>query len=168
MVILGIDPGNVRTGYGLIRKEGSKLVHLKSGLIKIPPRADPGIQLLALEKNLMKLLGEVRPDVVGMEKIFITKNKKTGVFVAQARGLILKIIAEYRLRLLELTPSSIKLSVTGYGRADKKAVAKMVGMFLNIKTAGLLDDETDALATAIATSSRTVDPAPFENHISEK
>lgn len=157
MIILGIDPGNVRTGYGLIKKEGSKFTHLKSGLIKIPPRTDPGAQLLALEKGLMELLREIRPDVVGVEKIFITKNKKTGIFVAQARGLILKIIAEHRLRLLELTPPSIKLAVTGYGRADKKAVAKMVGIFLNIKTVGLLDDETDALAAAIATSSQTVD-----------
>ena len=155
MIILGIDPGNVRAGYGLIEKEGPKLIYLKSGLIKIPPRAEPGAQLLALEKDLTKLLDEIRPDIVGVEKIFITKNKKTGVFVAQARGLILKIIAEYRLKLLELTPSSIKLAVTGDGRADKKAVAKMVGMFLNIKTAGLIDDETDALATAIATSSQT-------------
>ncbi len=157
MVILGIDPGNVRAGYGLIKKEGSRFVHLKSGLIKIPPRADLGTQLLALEKDLTKLLEEVRPDVVGIEKIFISKNKKTGVFVAQARGLILKIIAEYGLKLVELTPPSIKLSVTGYGRADKKAVAKMVGMFLNIETAGLIDDETDALAAAIAASSRAVD-----------
>ncbi len=157
MIILGIDPGNVRAGYGLIRKEGQKLAHLKSGLIKIPPRTDLGTQLLALEKGLSGLLKEVRPDMVGIEKIFITKNKKTGVFVAQARGLMLKIIAEHQLKLLELTPSSIKLAVTGYGRADKKAVAKMVGMFLNVETAGLLDDETDALAVAIATSSQTVD-----------
>ncbi len=154
MIILGIDPGNVRAGYGFIKKEGPGFVHLRSGLIKISPKTDLGIQLLALERGLTELLEKMRPDVVGVEKIFMAKNKKTGVFVAQARGLILKVIAEHRLKLLELTPSSIKLSVTGYGRADKKAVAKMVGMFLNIETAGLLDDETDALAIAIAASNQ--------------
>lgn len=154
MIILGIDPGNVRAGYGLIRKEGVKLVHLKSGLIKIPARADLGTQLLALEKGLAGLLEKTRPEVVGLENIFFSKNRKTGVFVAQARGLILKTIAGYRLKLVELSPSAIKLSVAGYGRADKKAVAKMVGLFLNIKVAGLIDDETDALAVAIAASSR--------------
>ena len=157
MIILGIDPGNVRAGYGFIRKSGSKFIHLKSGVLKIPPHSDLGIQLLALEKDLEKLIGEIKPDLVGIEKIFMTKNKKTGIFVAQARGLIIKIVAEHGLKLVELTPPSIKLAVTGYGRADKKAVAKMVGLFLKMETAGLLDDETDALATAIAASNRVVD-----------
>ena len=82
----------------------------------------------------------------------MNKNKKTGVFVAQARGIIVKVAAAHELRLVELSPSSIKLSVTGDGRANKKAVAKMVGLFLKMEIAGLLDDETDALATAIAVS----------------
>lgn len=154
MIILGIDPGNVRAGYGLIEKNGGKLTYLESGLLKIPPHADPGKQLLALENDLKKLMRRVNPRVVGLEKIFLGKNKKTGIFVAQARGLILKIIAENKSELIELSPPSVKLAVSGDGRADKRAVAKMVGLFLNIKTSGLIDDETDALAMAIAASSQ--------------
>lgn len=153
MIILGIDPGNVRAGYGLIEKKGSKLTHLKSGLLKIPAEAGEGGRLLALERELERVIDESRPDVVGLEKIFMTKNKKTGVFVAQARGVILKITAAHNVKLVEFSPPSIKLAVTGSGRADKKSVAKMVGLFLNMKTEGLLDDVTDALATAIAASS---------------
>ncbi|TSA44579.1 crossover junction endodeoxyribonuclease RuvC [bacterium] len=159
MIILGIDPGNVRTGYGLIEKSGGKLTYVESGLLKIPPRADSGKQLLALENDLKKLIKKMSPRVVGLEKIFLGKNKKTGIFVAQARGLILKILAENESELIELSPPSVKLAVSGDGRADKRAVAKMVGLFLNIKTLGLLDDETDALAIAIAASSQTGGPS---------
>lgn len=155
MIILGIDPGNVRAGYGLIKKDGSKLIYLESGLLKIPARADPGERLLALEKDLEIIIKKTKPGTVGLERIFFTKNKKTGIFVAQAQGLILKIIAAHQLKLIEFSPSSIKLAVAGNGRADKKAVAKMVGLFLNIRTMGLIDDETDALAIAIAASNQT-------------
>ncbi|MGC9610658.1 MAG: crossover junction endodeoxyribonuclease RuvC [Minisyncoccia bacterium] len=153
MIVLGIDPGNVRAGYGLIKKEGSKLTHLKSGLIKIPAGGH-GERLLALEKGLEAIIGEFHPDVVGLEKIFITKNKKTGIFVAEARGVISKIIAANKIKLIEFSPSSIKLAATGDGRADKKSVAKMVGLFLNMDTRKIIDDATDALAIAIAASSR--------------
>jgi len=154
VIILGIDPGNVRAGYGIIRKENGKLTHIESGLIKIPSGADTGAQLLSLESGLESIIKRVRPDIVGVEKIFLTKNKKTGVFVAQARGLIMKVIAFYGLNLVEFSPPSIKLAVAGDGRADKKGVAKMVGLFLGIDTGGLIDDVTDALATAIAASNQ--------------
>lgn len=156
MIVLGIDPGSVRVGYGIINKNGGRLTYLESGLLKIPPKADPGKQLLALEKNMELIIRRTKPEVVGVEKIFMNKNKKTAVFVTQARGLIIKVIASHRLRLVELSPPSIKAAVTGNGRADKKSVAKMVALLLGIKTAGMLDDETDALATAIAASSRPV------------
>ncbi|MEK7506168.1 MAG: crossover junction endodeoxyribonuclease RuvC [Patescibacteria group bacterium] len=152
MIILGIDPGNVRAGYGLIKKDGQDFIRIESGIFKIPAETSLGNQLLALEKDMEKLIKKTKPDLVGLEKIFMNKNKKTGVFVAQARGIIVKVSAAYKLKLVELSPSSIKLAVTGDGRADKKAVAKMVGLFLKMKIAGLLDDETDALATAIAAS----------------
>jgi crossover junction endodeoxyribonuclease RuvC len=153
MIILGIDPGNVRTGYGLIKKEGGKLIYLKSGLVKIPTKIDEGGRLLALEKELGKILDEYRPDAVGLEKIFLTKNKKTAVLVAQARGIILKTVSAYGLKPIDFSPPSVKLAVTGNGRADKKAVAKMVGLFLKTDVRGFLDDVTDALAIAIAASS---------------
>ncbi len=152
MTILGIDPGSVRAGYGLIKKKGQDFIRIESGLFKIPTGTSLGNQLLVLEKDMEKLIKKTKPDLVGLEKIFMNKNKKTGVFVAQARGIIVKISAAHKLRLIELSPSSIKLAVTGDGRADKKAVAKMVGLFLKMKVVGLLDDETDALATAIAAS----------------
>jgi len=154
MIILGIDPGNVRAGYGIIRKEGGKLTHIESGLIKIPSGTDAGAQLLSIESGLESIIKRIQPDIVGVEKIFLTRNKKTGIFVAQARGLIMKIIASHGLKLLEFSPSSIKLAVAGDGRADKRGVAKMVGLFLNIETGRLIDDVTDALATAIAASNQ--------------
>ncbi len=156
MVILGIDPGSVRAGYGIIAKNGGRLRYLESGLLKIPPGAEPGKQLLALEKDLENIIKRVKPRTVGVEKIFMSRNKKTAIFVAQARGLIMKVIASRDLKLIELSPPSIKAAVTGNGRADKKSVAKMVGLFLNVKTTGMVDDESDALAVAIAVSTRPI------------
>ena len=156
MIVLGVDPGNVRLGYGLIEKKGSFMRYIGSGLLKIPGGKDAGKQLLAIEDGLSRVVKKFKPERIGVEKIFFSKNKKTGIFVAQARGLILKVAAENDLELIELTPSSIKLSVTGNGRSDKAAVARMVGLFLKIGTAGMIDDESDALATAIAASDRII------------
>ena len=156
MRILGIDPGYVRIGYGLVEKNGQKFTRLESGLLKIPAKTELGKQFLALENGLESLINRTSPDLIGLEKIFMNKNKKTGVFVAQARGIITKVVAANKIKLVEFSPPSIKLAVTGYGRADKKAVAKMVGIFLGIGTNGMIDDETDALAIAIAASNAAI------------
>ncbi len=153
MIILGIDPGITRAGYGLVKKKQGGLVYLKSGLLSSPDTSDHGDRLLALERGLRNVIRTARPEVVGMERLYITKNKKTAVRVAEARGVIIKLLYEKGLHLEEFSPPSVKLAVTGSGRADKKAVAKMVSLILHINTSKMLDDVTDALAIAIATSS---------------
>lgn len=152
MIVLGIDPGNVRAGYGVIKKERGLFECLENGILKIGGSKNAGEQLHLLELELKKLIKKYKPDAAGLEKLFVSKNLKTVMGVAEARGVIHKVIFENNIKLIELAPQSIKLSVTGNGRADKKAVAKMVGLLLKIKTDGLLDDATDALAIAIAAS----------------
>ena len=153
MVILGIDPGTTRMGYGVIKKDGSRLTHLKSGIFNIS-RTDPAGRLAEIEKELKKLFDETGPSVVGLEKIFFAKNRKTAIEVAQARGVVLSVLGKESTTIKELSPSEIKLAVTGYGRASKSAVAKMVHYFLGISTEKLLDDEVDALAIAITASGK--------------
>ena len=152
--ILGIDPGSSRIGFGVIEKKGSKLILIKTGVIEIPKgEAAEKLGILAIE--FKKLLTESKPNAIGIEKIFFSKNVKTGIEVAQARGLLLHLSNEYSHPLhavYEFTPQQVKIATTNYGGADKKSVARMVAMILGVPPLRILDDATDALAIAIATA----------------
>ncbi|MDP3724965.1 MAG: crossover junction endodeoxyribonuclease RuvC [Nanoarchaeota archaeon] len=151
MVILGIDPGTTRVGYGLIRKEAGGLQHLASGLFPIPP-GDLSSRLFSLHAEAKKMLVSARPDRAGIEQLYFFKNQKTAIEVAEARGVLLFTLAEAGVPIVEITPLQVKLGVAGSGNASKKAVASMVFRFLGITPRSLPDDVTDALAVAIAVS----------------
>ncbi len=153
MIILGIDPGSVRIGFGAVKKEGGRLTHFKSGLIEIPKSPKRSSGLLFLEKKIDDLLQEIKPAKVGVEKIFFSKNRRTAIAVAETRGAILLTIAKKSIPFLEIAPTEVKLAVAGYGRASKKAVIKMVNNVLDLSVSDTtIDDVTDALAIAIAVS----------------
>lgn len=153
MLILGIDPGSTRVGYGLIKKEKNNLKLIKSGLLRIYSQ-DKIQRLLEIEKETLSLIKNTKPDLVVLEKIFFMKNLKTALEVSQSRGVLTLIIAKHKIPLLELAPSEIKMAVAGYGQADKKAVARMVAASLKLKIQDIKgpDDVTDAIAAAIAGS----------------
>lgn len=153
MLILGVDPGSVRVGYGLISQKKNRYRYLKSGLLKFPSQPKEK-RLLALQKSFKKLLQKTKPNLIGLEKIYFVKNQKTALEVAQSRGVIIAAILEKGIPFIELTPPEIKKAVTGDGQADKKGVAKMVGYFLNLQKTPKIDDITDALAIAIAVNNR--------------
>ena len=148
MKILGVDPGSARVGYGIIKKEKDDLKLIKAGLLKIVSK-DKNERLLQLEKSFSQLLKKERPDLAVLEKLYFMRNLKTALEVAQARGVLTLIIAKRKILLLEYTPLEIKQAVTGYGRADKKSVAKMVAKILKINKISKYDDVSDALAAAI-------------------
>ena len=151
MIILGIDPGTTRIGYGVIEKKNGKLFHVQSGIFNLPPLS-LAERLLVLDRELQGLITSYRPRIAGVEKIYFSSNQKTAIDVAQARGVILLVFSFSSLPFFELTPLEVKLAVAGSGRASKQAVARMVGHFLQISGTGKLDDVTDALAVAIAIS----------------
>ncbi|KKW12056.1 MAG: Crossover junction endodeoxyribonuclease RuvC [Candidatus Jorgensenbacteria bacterium GW2011_GWB1_49_9] len=153
MIVLGLDPGTIRIGYGFIEVRGNKLVHLASGLLKIPP-AKEGNGLAAAEEDLSRLLALWRPEWAGVERLFFSKNQKTGLAVAETRGVLLNTLHKNGVPVIEIAPSEVKSAVAGHGRADKKAVAKMVDFFLGLSHQKTLDDVSDALAIAIAVSRR--------------
>lgn len=149
MLILGLDPGSVRVGYGLVKKNKNELVFIKGGLLKIINK-EKGQRLLELEKDFSGLLKKNKPDLVVLEKLFFMKNIKTAMDVAQSRGVLTLLAVKHKIPVLEISPSEIKISVTGYGRADKKAVAKMAAIILKVPKFKEIDDVTDAIAAAIA------------------
>ncbi len=149
MIILGIDPGSTRIGYGLIEKKRGELKLLKSGLLKIRAESK-NERLLDLEKSFSKLLRESRPDLAVLEKLYFVKNVKTGLEVAQSRGILTMLIIKRKIPLLEYTPLEIKQAVTGYGRSDKKAIIETVARILKVRKIRGGDDAADAIAAAIA------------------
>jgi len=153
MKILGIDPGSTRAGYGLIEKHGRDLKLIKSGLLKITSQ-DKNARLLELSKSFASLLKKQRPDFMAIEKLFFMKNLKTALEVAQSRGVLLLAATSLKIPIIELSPSEVKLNITGYGSANKKLVADMVFKILKIKKLRVLDDVSDAIAIAIVAANQ--------------
>ncbi|MBI5732706.1 crossover junction endodeoxyribonuclease RuvC [Candidatus Jorgensenbacteria bacterium] len=151
MVILGIDPGTTRVGYGVIKKSGPTISYIDAGLLDIPKAAPKTTKLVILDREINDLLDRFSPARVGIERIFFSKNQKTALDVAEARGVIMTSIVKKSIPMLEFTPSSVKAALTGDGRASKTGVAKIVSYILK-RDVGLIDDVTDALAIAIVTS----------------
>lgn len=150
MIILGIDPGTSRIGIGIIKKHGGSLVHVESGLLPFREKyVNEGERLCFLEKELQRILKRRKPNLVGIESLYFSNNQKTAFSVSQARGVILKTITENKIPYIELTPSEIKLSIAGHGKAPKERVAHMVGILLRMDIRKTIDDVTDALAIAI-------------------
>ncbi len=152
MKILGIDPGSTRIGYGIIEtspgRAGRDLSLIDYGVIEIKRKESKNLVAEAAAA-LSKLLKKHLPDLVGIEKLYFAKNVKTGIEVAQTRGALILQANNANVPILELSPSEVKLSVAGYGLADKKAVAKMAGKILRLESLRGHDDASDALAIAI-------------------
>lgn len=153
MIALGIDPGTRRVGYGIVRGEGGKLTFITAGILKIGA-SDDASALQEAKEEIGKLIKKYKPDVMGVEKLYFAKNQKTAIAVAQARGIILLAAKEERIKIKEYAPNEVKLGVTGYGFADKKAVLKMVRLILGKQDLAVIDDASDALALAIMASGR--------------
>jgi crossover junction endodeoxyribonuclease RuvC len=148
MIIIGIDPGTTRVGYGLVSKNGHRFSHIKSGLV--PIFGSSSIErLVSLDKSLGEILDNYKINLGGVERLYFSSNQKTALSVAEARGVILCSLAKRGISIREVAPTEVKASLTGSGRANKEGVAKMVGHFLNMDMNGVIDDVADALAVAI-------------------
>lgn len=149
MVILGLDPGIATTGYGIIKKDSAALNYIAFGCIKTPAGLDTPIRLLDIDKNLRAIIKKYKPSYAAIEQLFFAKNAKTALLVAHARGAILTVLAASGVSVAEYTPLQIKQALTGYGRADKIQMQKMVQLILKLSKIPEPDDAADALAVAI-------------------
>lgn len=150
MITLGIDPGSKRIGYGVVENIGHKSKMLASGILDI--KSEKTIPHKEIKTALELVIKKFNPSVAGIEKLYFAKNQKTGLAVSESRGVIMLCLSEHNILVKEMSPSEVKLGITGYGAADKKAVAKMTRMILNEPGLKVLDDVTDALAMAIIAS----------------
>jgi len=151
MVILGIDPGTATTGYGIIsstvKKDEFRLVNF--GVISTKKNLTDAERLEILAKDLEFLIKKYNPDVVGVEKLFLTTNQKTVMTVSQARGVVLLVCQKHKIPILEFTPLQVKNFVCGYGKAEKKQVQYIVQKTFKLKSIPKPDDAADALAIAL-------------------
>jgi len=156
MIILGIDPGVAKVGYGVVRKiqnpkskTQNRLKCLGYGLIQTNPGSPAAERLKKINNNLNKIIKKYKPEALAVENIYFFKNSKTAMSVSQAKGVILLTAAKKKIPVYEFTPLQVKMTVVGYGRAKKKQVQKMIKVLLNLKEIPRPDDAADALGVAI-------------------
>jgi len=149
MRILGIDPGYGIIGFGLIELVGVEWEMVDFGSITTESDQTMPERLLQIYEDIVTLIEELKPDLFAIEELFFVQNITTGLQVSEARGVMLLAAAQYDLPIYAYAPNEIKMSITGYGQADKSQVQKMVQSLLNLKTKPKPDDAADALAIAL-------------------
>jgi crossover junction endodeoxyribonuclease RuvC len=154
MRILGIDPGFERLGIAVLEKnKGDKKEEvLFSECFKTSTQLKFSERLSLVGKEIKKILKKYRPEVLAIETLFLNTNQKTAMQVAEVRGVIIYEACCDNLEIFEASPPQIKMTTTGYGKADKKQVMKMVKMLINVDNDKTSDDELDAIAVALTAS----------------
>ncbi|MDF2815268.1 MAG: RuvC [Paenibacillus sp.] len=149
MRVLGIDPGIAIVGFGVIDKQGHKLVPVQYGCIQTMAHTDPAIRLKEVYESALQLIDTYKPEAMAIEKLFFNKNVTTAFTVAQARGVLILAGVQRGLSIAEYTPLQVKQAIVGYGNAEKRQVQEMVKLFLKLSAIPKPDDVADALAIAI-------------------
>lgn len=149
MIVLGIDPGTAATGYGLIERTGSRLRLIDYGCFETLPTQSLPVRLLHIHQAVSELIDAHQPGLVGVERLFFNRNVQTAFAVGQARGAVLLAAAQAGVPVFEYGPHEVKIAVTGYGRAGKGQVQRMVQVVLGMAALPRPDDAADALAVAI-------------------
>ncbi|MDO8504965.1 MAG: crossover junction endodeoxyribonuclease RuvC [bacterium] len=150
MIILGIDPGIARMGFGIIEEIKLKARAIEYGCVETSKDIPHAQRLLILHKALTKLIQQYHPERVAVEQLFFSKNVKTALQVGEARGVIMLTCQMEQVPVVEISPKEVKVALTGYGQADKPQMQKMIQLILKLKTIPKPDDAADALAIAIA------------------
>lgn len=149
MLVLGIDPGSLTTGYGLVEKKDNKLIYVEAGKISFSYSLPFSERIYKIYKSLLEVIQTYHPEEVSIEDIFFAKNVKSALKIGHARGAALIAAIQRGLKVFEYTPLQIKQSVVGYGRATKEQVRSMVQLILKLDNQKFSLDTSDALAIAI-------------------
>ncbi|MFZ5364638.1 MAG: crossover junction endodeoxyribonuclease RuvC [Patescibacteria group bacterium] len=152
IIILGVDPGLAKTGFGLICCSAGKEQLIDYGCIETSQKTELARRLLEIHQRLGSIIAEHQPDFLAVEDLFFAKNAKSALKVGQACGVIALTGSLAGLPVLTFTPLEIKQALAAYGRAGKDQVQKMVRILLNLKEIPQPDHAADALAAAICAS----------------
>jgi crossover junction endodeoxyribonuclease RuvC len=150
--VLGIDPGYDRVGVSILDRESNKFSLLYSKCIVTNPKNEFYSRLNQIAVELRTIIEDFNPDLLAIETLFLNKNQKTAMRVAEARGVICHIANERGLLIQELSPLETKMAITGDGRSDKGQIMKMVRLMIKLDDKKRLDDEYDAIAIGLAST----------------
>lgn len=152
MVILGLDPGLARVGYGVIEVEGTpgrgRQQLLDCGIIRTDPGRSDGERMVEIARDLRLLIRTWQPQLAAVEKFFFYRSSTT-ISVVQARGVLMMTLARFKIPVVEFPPMQIKLALAGHGHADKDDVLDAVMRELQLDSPPRPDDAADALAVAL-------------------
>ncbi|MBI3931777.1 MAG: crossover junction endodeoxyribonuclease RuvC [Acidobacteria bacterium] len=160
MVILGVDPGSIRTGYGAIATDGRRHRLIEKGVLVPAPRTPLADRLRLIHDGIAAVISRLHPDVLAVEDVFHAANTRTALVLGHVRGVVLLAGAEAGLAIEAFPPATVKQQVTGYGRAEKAQVALMVARLLGLSDNGEAGDASDALAVALCQAHRPTAPRP--------
>ena len=149
MRILGVDPGTLFTGYGIIQFTNNELTRIDAGIIKIPPTKDLAPRLKLIYDELDRIIKTYRPDEFAIETAFYGKNVQSAMKIGYARGVSLLAAIHNGVPSMEYSPREVKKSVAGNGASSKEQVQYMICKLLSIKNTKMKFDESDALAVAV-------------------
>jgi len=149
LIILGIDPGSLHCGYGILELEKRRIVAAGADVVSMPAKQHLAARLVLLHDKMSEILEEYKPDVAAVESIFYGKNIKSAFTLGHARGVILLALAQHNIPIAEYSPKEIKRSVVGNGNASKEQVEYMVKKMLKMEDDFISHDASDALAIAI-------------------
>jgi crossover junction endodeoxyribonuclease RuvC len=152
--VIGIDPGLASTGWGVVRFDGSRFIHVGHGVVKTDPESPLAERLLTIYSGLRKLLTKFCPTEAGIEDLFFSKNATSAMQVAHARGVAMLALAQRGIPVGCYSPQHVKAAVIGRGRADKDQVQRLVAVVLGLEEMPGPDHAADALAVAICHTNR--------------
>ncbi|MFQ5524736.1 MAG: crossover junction endodeoxyribonuclease RuvC [Thermoanaerobaculia bacterium] len=153
--ILGLDPGSRHTGFGVIDQKAGRLQPVRFGRFSLPPKSDLASRLAELDAQLSALVDELEPTHAALETPFQGLNPRSLIILSQARGVLIAALARRRIPITEYTPTEVKSAVSGYGRAAKSQVGRMVCQILALGNEKPSEDAADALAVAICCANRS-------------
>ena len=162
MIILGVDPGSYKTGYGIIETNGRDHQLIAQGVVKITRRFSLPERLRQVHEGVVNLIAQHSPDILAVEDVFHHVNTKTALVLGHVRGVILLAGASAGLTVHEFPPATVKIQVTGFGRAEKAQVALMVNRLLNLPGVPRPGDAADALAVALCEAHIGASPSAAE------
>lgn len=148
MIILGIDPGTHRTGWGLIQKNGRGWIHVDNGLVSPPAKLPLPDRLQAIYQKIAQMVEKYHPEAIALEDLFFAKNAKSALKLGHARGVVMLAAAQCQIPVFEYPPATIKQALSGFGQASKEQMQKMVKIHLKLKEVPE-ENAADALAVAL-------------------
>ena len=149
MIILGIDPGTVAMGYGLLESRDDKTVLIEYGVLNTKARSPIGERLSFLYKELEKIISKAMPDAMAVEQPFVAKNAKSALAIGRAQAVAILAAANQGIECFEYTPAQVKQRVSNYGASSKEQIQEMVRLQLGLKETPEPSDAADALAVAL-------------------